>query len=72
MKTQFNNLKNYHAEQDEKIQEMCDRRGITLDRLAELKAQKYKWSVEWASWILQKESMTKLNYLTATKILQCS
>lgn len=69
MKIQFNNIKDYHAEQDKRIQEMCNRRGITLDRLAQLNAQKYKWSIQWASWILQKESMTKLDYLTATKII---
>ena len=65
----YDNLKEYHAALDERHLELCERRGITLDRLAELHAIQMKHSVAWASWQLQQPSMTKLDFKAATNII---
>ena len=67
--SKYDNMKEYHEALDKKHEEICERRGITLDRLAELNAIKMKHSVSWASWQLQMPSMTKLDFKTATNII---
>lgn len=71
MKKQFDNIKDYHAEQDKKHLQICEEKGITFEKLVELNMLRMKNSVQWAAWILQKNSMTKLDYFTATKIIEC-
>lgn len=62
-------LREYHAQLDKKHQEVCKKHNITLDRLAEIRLIKEPWSVERANWLLNLNSITKLDYLCACKVI---
>ena len=70
--SKYKTIEDYHAALDEQHLQICEDTNVTFERLVELNVIKMKHSINWASWQLQRQSMTKLDRMTAVQVINCA